>query len=93
MIHSLYIWAYEFICPLDLLPEPLNMIPKGLGKIGYKGFSCEMLTQNGHLSRGCKFTIHTSMVSGGGPVLLNYDLDLMTLMTLNHVTLTFDHVF
>ena len=36
LIHSLYIWACEFICPLNLLPEPLNMIPKGLGKVGYE---------------------------------------------------------
>ncbi len=35
LIHYLYIRAYEFICPLDLLPDPLNMIPKGLGKVGY----------------------------------------------------------
>ncbi len=30
LIHSLYKWPYEFICPLDLLAEPLNMIPTAL---------------------------------------------------------------
>ncbi len=36
----------NLIVPSICFQNPLNMIPEGLGKVGYKGFSCDPFGQH-----------------------------------------------